>query len=257
MLIYLTGRSGRLHGLNPITKVILALAVIVCGFLLPGVWATWLVFGSIVLPLSLWGGIAGPLLAAAARITLPFTISLFVIQGLFFPGGTPILPLGPVSLKAEGLQFAFLFASRLFLFSSAFMLLLLTTHPGLLMLALAQRGLPAHLAYIVVATLQIVPRFQARAASILDAQRARGLETTGSLARRLRAIIPLVGPLVLGSLVDVEERAIAIEARGFSLNRPKTSLIDIPDSGWEKWLRRGLILVPVVLLVARLTGWLR
>lgn len=257
MLIYWTGRSGRLHGLNPITKVLLALAVIGCGFLLPGVEATWLVFGSIVLPLSLWGGIAGPLLRAAARITLPFAISLFVIQGLFFPGGTPILSLGPVSFKAEGLQFAFLFASRLFLFSSAFMLLLLTTHPGLLMLALAQRGLPSHLAYIVVATLQIVPRFQARAASILDAQRARGLETTGSFARRLRAIIPLVGPLVLGSLVDVEERAIAIEARGFSLNRPKTSLIDIPDAGWEKWLRRGLILVPVALTVARLAGWLR
>jgi len=235
----------------------LTLVVIVCGFVLPGVWATWLVFGSIVLPLSLWGGIAGPLLRAVARITLPFAISLFVIQGLFFPGGTPILSLGPVSFKAEGLQFALLFASRLFLLSSAFMLLLLTTHPGLLMLALVQRGLPANLAYIIVATLQIVPRFQARAASILDAQRARGLETTGSLLRRLRAIVPLVGPLVLGSLVDVEERAIAIEARGFSLRRPKTSLIDIPDSRAEKGLRRGLIVAPVVLIVARLAGWLR
>ena len=257
MLIYLTDRSGRLHGLNPITKLTLTLAVIVAGFLLPGVWATWLVFGLVVLPLSLWGGIAGPLLRAAARITLPFAISLFIIQGLFFPGGTPILSLGPVSFKAEGLQFAFVFASRLFLFSSTFVLLLLTTHPGWLMLALTQRGLSSNLAYIVVATLQIVPRFQARAASILDAQRARGLETTGSLARRLRAIVPLVGPLVLGSLVDVEERAIAIEARGFSLRRPKTSLIDIPDSRAERGLRRGLIIAPVVLIVARLAGWLR
>ena len=256
MLIYLADRSGRLHRLNPITKVVLTLALIASAFLSPGVWASWLAFGCIVLPLSLWGGIAGPLLRAAARITLPFAISLFVIQGLFFPGGTPILSLGPVSFKAEGLQFAFLFASRLFLMSSVFMLLLLTTHPGLLMLALAQRGLPSNLAYIVVATLQIVPRFQARAASILDAQRARGLETTGSLLRRLRAIVPLVGPLVLASLVDVEERAIAIEARGFRLNRPKTSLIDIPDSSWEKWLRRGLIVAPLALAVARAAGWL-
>ncbi len=38
----------------------------------------------------------------------------------------------------------------------------------------------------------------------------------GSFVRRVRALVPLVGPVLLGSLIDVRERTFALEARGFS-----------------------------------------
>ena len=107
---------------------------------------------------------------------------------------------------------------------------MLSTHPSTLMTALTQRGLPPSLTYIIVSTLQIIPQMQLKASTIIDAQRSRGLETQGGLHRRVSALLPLVGPLVFGSLVDVEERAIAIEARAFKAKRTKTSLIEIPDS---------------------------
>ena len=46
------------------------------------------------------------LVRAALKITLPFAISVFLIQGLFWTNGTPIVDLGPLSLKREGLLFA-------------------------------------------------------------------------------------------------------------------------------------------------------
>jgi energy-coupling factor transport system permease protein len=103
----------------------------------------------------------------------------------------------------------------------------------------------------VLTTLQIAPRFQAKAQTILDAQRARGLETEGHLIRRFRALLPLVIPLVLGSIIDVEERAIALEVRAFSREGPKTSLIALRDTTGQAILRWGLLVAVIGLVVVR------
>jgi energy-coupling factor transport system permease protein len=92
---------------------------------------------------------------------------------------------------------------------------------------------------------------QTKANTIIAAQRSRGLDTQSTFRKRVGALVPLVGPLVFGSLVEVEERAIAIEARGFTSTRAKTSLYEIPDSGLDKVLRWGLILLIVVSIVSR------
>ena len=65
----------------------------------------------------------------------------------------------------------------------------------------------------------------------------------------------MVGPLVFGSLVEVEERAIAIEARGFTSPVRKTSLREIPDTSLDRvlrWALSGLVLVSLILSI-----WLR
>ncbi|MBV9788406.1 MAG: energy-coupling factor transporter transmembrane protein EcfT, partial [Chloroflexi bacterium] len=125
---------------------------------------------------------------------------------------------------------------------------MLTTHPGILMSGLVQKGMPPTLAYVIVTTLQIVPQMRERANLIVDAQRSRGLETQGSLLRRARALFPLIGPLVLGALLDVEERTLALESRAFSAPTPKTSLFELPDPAYERVLR-WLILVGIVALI--------
>ncbi|MFQ5856448.1 MAG: energy-coupling factor transporter transmembrane component T, partial [Anaerolineae bacterium] len=140
---------------------------------------------------------------------------------------------------------------RILLIVSSFLLLTLSTRPDALMIALTQRGIPTSIAYIILATIQIVPRFQAKAATILDAQRSRGLETEGSLLLRARALLPLVQPLVLGSIVDIEERAIALEARAFGRRGPKTSLLVLTDSPAQAAVRWVLLVATIVVLVAR------
>jgi energy-coupling factor transport system permease protein len=247
-----TPRESGLHRLHPLTKLALSGFFLVAAVTLPGTWLVYAAFVLLILPLAIWGKVLGPLLRALWPIVLPFAISLFLIQGLFWSGGTPILELGPLSLKREGLLFAARSSGRILLIVSSFLLLSLTTRPDALMLSLAQRGIPKSLTYIILATLQLVPRFQEKAATILDAQRARGLETEGPLLQRARAFLPMIKPLVLGSIVDIEERTIALEARAFGRSGTKTSLLTLPDSTAQTLLRWLLLLAAVALLLAPL-----
>ena len=117
---------------------------------------------------------------------------------------------------------------------------------------LTRRGLPGQFAYVIISTLQILPQMQAKAQTIIAAQRARGLDTESTFLRRAGSLLPLVGPLVFGSLVEVEERAIAIEARGFTSTHTKTSLHEVPDTQLDKTLRIVLIALVVLALAWRL-----
>jgi energy-coupling factor transport system permease protein len=245
-------RGSRVHQLHPLTKLSAAGFFLVAGLTLRGIWPAYLLALFGLGPLALAGQVFLTLIRRTSRIVFPFAISLFLIQGFLWPGGTPLVGIGPLSLKAEGLQFTILSTGRILIVVSSFLWLALTTRPDLLMTALNQRGLPPSISYLIVSSIQIFPRFQTRAETILDAQRSRGLETGGNLLSRARAVVPLVVPLILSSLIDVEERALAIEARGFNNPGPKTSLIEIRQSAWEIPLRWLLLLVMAGLVVLRL-----
>jgi energy-coupling factor transport system permease protein len=248
-------RASGLHALYPLTKLVLVLAIVLVGFLARSVYGPIALFLFLILPLAAWGKIAPDLIRVTLTVILPFVISIALVQGLFYPGATKVvLAFGPLSLKEEGLLFAFGTAGRILLLAGAGLLLLFSTHPADLMLALRQHGMPGALAYIVVAALELIPQMQAQAAAILDAQRSRGLETEGSLLTRTRALVPLLGPLVFGALADVDERAMALEARAFSSPRAKTSYKELRDTGGQA-LARWLFLLAAV-IVGALEVWL-
>ena len=177
------------------------------------------------------------------------------MQALFQPvGETIIFKFWFLDVTQESLLFAFRVAMRITVMISAFTLLLMTTHPSELMSDMTQRGLPGQFAYVIISSLQILPQMQAKAQTIIAAQRSRGLDTERSFLRRAGSLIPLVGPLVFGSLVEVEERAIAIEARGFTSTRPKTFLREVQDTRFDRALRWILIALVIITLILRI--WL-
>jgi energy-coupling factor transport system permease protein len=245
-------RDSGLHKLHPLTKATLTLLLLVTGLTLPGKWIGYFLVLFIVLPLALWGRIFRSFVTVVGKISLPFIISVVVIQSLFWGRGTPIFQIWIFAPKQEGFLFALASVGRILLVMAGFILFAMTTRPDTLMISLKQVGVPSSLAYIIVTTLQIVPRFQSKAITILDAQRSRGLETEGNLLTRARAVVPLILPLVLGSLVEVEERAIAIEARGFNSNRAESSLIEIPDTRPQILLRRLFFAAMLLSVILRL-----
>ena len=249
--MYVARESG-LHKLHPLTKASLTLLLLVAGLTLPGNWTGYFLVLFIVLPLAAWGKIFLTFIRAVGVISLPFIISVVVIQSLFWGKGTPLFEFWIISPKQEGMLFALISMGRIILVMAGFILFAMTTRPDTLMISLKQVGLPSSLAYIIVTTLQIIPRFQSKASTILDAQRSRGLETEGNILVRARAVVPLVLPLVLGSLVEVEERAIAIEARGFNSNREETSLIEIADTRGQILLRKLFLIIMMLSVVARI-----
>jgi len=74
---------------------------------------------------------------------------------------------------------------------------------------------------------RLVPVFLDAAATVVQAQRCRGLEfDRGGLWQRLRRYIPVIVPVFMGGLRRADNMAMALEARGFQSSSPRTSLYE-------------------------------
>jgi len=248
--------SSPLHRAHPLTKATLTLCAIGLAFILPS-WPLVLGVGVALLSLLAAAGVLRRFLFVAAGLLVPITLLLALVQSLANPHNqTVILPLGPLAVHREGLYIGLLAALRIADLVAATFLFSFTTRPADLAEALMQRGLSPRFGYVIQSALQIIPQSLETADRIRDAQRARGLETEGPLPRRARAFIPLLLPLVLSALVATQERAMALEVRGFGLKVGRLARYRIPDSLGQRVLRWGLALAVVAALAARLRGWL-
>ena len=226
--------------------------MIVGGVLGPAI----LVLAAVVIP-ALVAGVMWRLLRTSLLLTLPIAISALLVNVFFFPGGrTELLRIGPIAATGEGLGFAIEILARILAISGAITLFYLTTRPAELVIDLERRGVSPRLGFVANASVQMVPAMVERANAITAAQRARGLDTEGSAWRRIRGIVPIVGPVILGSIAEVEERTMALEARGFTRPGRRTLLWTPRDSGWQRLARGLLVLALPLLAAARVAGWL-
>jgi energy-coupling factor transport system permease protein len=254
-LSFFVKRDSIIHRLNPMTKVILALSLVLMAFLSPWYWMPQFLFLFALVPLSRIAKVWREYWSFFLRIILPTVSFLFVMQALFLPGESKVVfEVFRFDVTELSARLAFRNATRITVMVSSFTILLLTTHPSELMTDLTRRGLPGQFAYVIISSLQIIPQMQARAQTIIAAQRSRGLDTQSSFLRRMGSMVPLVGPLVFGSLVEVEERAIAIEARGFTSPHIKTFLHEVPDTISDRIIRWMLVILVVTSITSRL--WL-
>ena len=192
------------------------------------------------------------LVRSVAVLALPLAISVLIVNLLFFPGGEAVLfRIGPLTATAEGLRYAIEVIVRLLAIAGGVVLFYLTTEPGDLTLDLERRGVPPRLAFVVNASTQMVPAMAERASTIIAAQRARGLDTEGSLLARARGLIPLAGPVILGAIGEVEERTLALEARAFGRPGRRTLLWEPPDSSRQRLARWALVVLIPVLAIGR------
>ncbi|HEX7068535.1 MAG TPA: energy-coupling factor transporter transmembrane component T [Candidatus Limnocylindria bacterium] len=251
------GRPGpsAFHRLNPLTKATLATTTAIAAVVLGGVlWPLVLVAGAVIVPAAV-ARVLARLLRTAGLLALPIAVSAFLVNLFFFPGAeTVLLRLGPIAATAEGLAFAVEILVRILAISGAVTLFYLTTRPADLVVDLERRGISPRVGFVANASVQTVPAMVDRAGQITAAQRARGLDTEGSVWRRIRGVVPIVGPVILGSLAEVEERTMALEARGFTRPGRRTLLWAPPDSIIETAVRWALVVALVALIVARITG---
>jgi energy-coupling factor transport system permease protein len=223
-------------------------------FVIGGYLGPLAIIGLGILPAAFIAGVAGRLVRISLLLTLPIAISV-VLVSVFTRAGTHVLfSLGPFDATAEGVDFAGQTLVRLFAISTSIGLFGLTTEPRSFVLDLERRGLSPRFAFVALATLEAVPAMVERAGVIASAQRARGLDTEGSVRARLRGVLPLVGPVILSSLTEVEERSLALEVRAFGRPGRRQLLGRIPDSRAQLVVRAALILALVGAIVTRVTG---
>lgn len=207
-----------------------------------------------ILPAAVIAGVAGRLVRVSLLLTLPIAISVVLVSVFTRAGENVLFTIGPFDATVEGVDFAGQTLVRLFAISMAIGLFGITTDPRAFVFDLERRGLSPRFAFVAAATLEAVPSMLERAGVIQAAQRARGLDTEGSVRARLRGIMPLVGPVILSSLTEVEERSLALEVRAFGRPGRRHLLWRVPDSTTQFVLRAAILAALLVAVVLRLTG---
>ena len=236
--------------LYPLTKLYLALALIISAFIIPSHIYDY----SMIIICGIIVSFENKLKIYSKRIFLSlfwlFT-AIFIIQSLFIPAGEVWLKFGFISVYKEGVMKAIGLTSKLTAIVSALTMLTLITPVKDFTLALEKKGLNPKAAFILMVTLQTIPEMKKQADVIMDSQKARGIETEGNVFVRAKALIPIFIPLVLSSIANTEERAITLEARGFSVGEKRTILYDIEETKNDKVMKIILAIFIVLNIVWR------
>lgn len=222
--------------LHPFTPFVLVLAAALLAFLLPAPAGPVALYAVIIVA-ALPNGMTKTV-AAGALVSLPLWAFLLLLH-VILPGGD-----GLAAAAAQG--------ARLGAVATASLMLLRTFDPSRFLDAASARGSSLGAAYLVVSTLEAAPRLRRQAATILEAQRARGLRVGGTPAARLRALVPLTLPLVLGTLSEVDARAMALEVRGFGGGNARTPLDPPATTRRDRLYRWGASVAVVAAAVWRI-----
>ena len=247
---------GRWRRLRPITRLAIALAESVAAFALGG-WSGPAAILVIVLVTA--GGVrALRRIAPFAAAAIPLLASIVLINTFLFPGAVDVIArIGPLTPTWTGLAVAGQAALRVLAFTLAIAVFTTTTATDELLDDLERAGIGRRLGFLVGSAIETIPRLLDRAREITEAQRARGLDTEGSLVARARGLVPLAGPLVLGSLARAEDQALALEARAFSAPGRRTPLRVRPELSGERLFRWALAVAAVLLVAAAIAGLVR
>jgi energy-coupling factor transport system permease protein len=248
--------DGWLHRLNPFPKLLLLLWGVLAPFVVPVAGIPVLIVAYLAAGLS--AGLGRPYLRAALVAPMAVVLPIVLINGFFYPGDNRVIfAIGPLALTVEGLAFGLPIAGRVLAAFGVTVAVVMSTRPDDLLETLVQRGTSPKLAFVILSAIQAIPRMLEKAGRILESQQSRGLPATGSPMTRVRAVVPLLGPMIIGSLIDVRERSLALEARGFSSVATRTAYRIVPVRPMDVLVTRlavvALVLLPV-LVAARVAG---
>lgn len=255
-------RPGWLHHVTGTAKLVLVLGVVIGAMI--GFDPRYL--GAVtVLSAVLWAVSRVRLrdLAVVLWIIAGFMVLNNVLIFVFAPdygtelfGTRHVLIEGPGrwTLTAEQLYYQGLVTLKYTTVLPSVLLFIATTRPPEFASSLHRIGVPYRFAFAVSLALRYIPEVQRDFRTISQAQQARGIDSSrrAPLGARVRAVVAVLLPLLLGSLDRIETVSAAMELRGFGRGRSRT---------WFRARAMGvrdavlcvlavvLVTVPIVLLV--------
>jgi energy-coupling factor transport system permease protein len=128
-------------------------------------------------------------------------------------------------LAATDVEFAVAMTLRFVVLVESFSVFFLTTSPDHLGLALEQTHVPYEFAFAFTTAVRFVPVLAEEAQTIMDAQKARGLELEkGGFLKRIRNYVPVLIPLIVSAIRRSLELAEAMESRAWGATKKRTNL---------------------------------
>ena len=234
-----------IHNLDPRMKFIYVCAVFVAAILFSKLIPLIALF-LLPIPFVLLAGVQKEWLrslrGAAFLATFIFLIN---IATTFFTSGYVITAATLENAAAMTLRFVVLVES--------FSVFFLTTSPDHLGLALEQTHVPYEFAFAFTTAVRFVPVLAEEAQTIMDAQKARGLELEkGGFLKRIRNYVPVLIPLIVSAIRRSLELAEAMESRAWGATKKRTNLYALR-------LHRGdfaLLGITIGVLIVSLYVWI-
>lgn len=247
-------KKNTIKNLYPMTKFYIALLMAIVGVLMPTILSKfiWFVLISFMAILS---GVSRVFFRRVISSIGVLFVVLIIIQTLFHPGEEVIFEIWHLQGKMEGLLFALNLGLNLLSIGGALIWNFSVTSEKDFVYAIEQKGLSPRAAYVILSTLQMAPILKSKSEVIMDAQRARGVETEGSLITRAKVFIPTMVPLVLSSISGIEERALTLEARGFAIEAKPTYLYSIEETSIDKKINKLVLTLLILALIGRFILW--
>ena len=198
------------HRLDPRTKILLTVAMIVAVFLVKTLVGYGLILGFMYF-VSKLSSIPFKMLIKGVK-PLRFILILTFLLNLFFNTGTTMLvEWGFLKISYEGVSQAVHYSLRL-------VFLVLGTSPMMMSIAL-----------------RFIPTLMEEADKIMKAQMARGADfESGNLLARAKAMVPLLVPLFVSAFRRAGDLAMAMESRCYhgGENRTRLRVLKITRNDW-------------------------
>ena len=212
------------HKADPRIKLLALIAYIVALFLANNFYSLLLGFVVLVAAVIASRVPLGSVLRSVKAII--FLLIFTAVLNLFFHGGEHLLvEWWIIKIYREGVIFTVFFILRLFFLVMGSALLTLTTSPveltdGIesLLTPLKWIRFPVHeLALIMSIALRFIPTLIDETNRIISAQKARGADfESGNIFKRIKAIVPILIPLLISAFRRAEELGDAMDARCYS-----------------------------------------
>lgn len=159
----------------------------------------------------------------------------------------------PRAPSAALLEYSFAMTLRFIVLVESFSIFFLTTSPDHLGLALEQSHVPYEFCFAFTTAVRFVPVLADEAQTIMDAQKARGLELErGNFIKRVRNYLPILIPLIVGAIRRSLELAEAMESRAWGASEKRTNLYVLKLKRGDYSLALGSVLMLIFTVYVRL-----
>jgi len=233
-----------IHNLDPRIKFVYVCAIFVAAIIFWELLPLIILF-LIQVPFVILAGVQRQWLRSMRGAAFLATIIFFTNFIFSFIGAGYVDP-------AYYLEYASAMTLRFIVLIESFSVFFLTTSPDHLGLALEQTRIPYEFCFAFTTAVRFVPVLAEEAQTIMDAQKARGLELErGNFLKRIRNYIPILIPLIVSAIRRSLELAEAMESRAWGATENRTNLYVL------KMHRGDLVLIAVTILILAVAIYIR
>ncbi|MGI6279443.1 MAG: energy-coupling factor transporter transmembrane component T family protein [Acutalibacteraceae bacterium] len=222
------------HKADPRVKIIIMTAFIVFIFISANIFSL-LFSAAIVITSILLSKVPIKMFLKNLKSILPILIFTAIINMFYGEGGKVILTFWRFEINTNGVYRALFIALRIILLIFVSSVLTYTTTPNDLTDAIERLFSPLkyiglknavhNLAMMMTIALRFIPTLIEETEKIMNAQKARGADLeNGNLMQRVRALIPILIPLLISSVRRAYELAEAMECRCYNGGEGKTRM---------------------------------